>query len=153
RTINIGDFVQPAAANKGESLFVVESIKLVRVFIQVQEPDNIWVRDDDAAVIRVQGLPGQQFKGTVTRTSKSLHPQNRTLRTEIDLKNEDGKLLPGMFVNATIIAEHKNVWSLPAAAIVTQGEQSFCYRVEDGKAVRTPIQVGLRGNEKDNELI
>jgi len=153
RTINIGDFVQPAAANKGESLFVVESIKPVRVFIQVQEPDNIWVRDGNAAVIRVQGLPGQQFKGTVTRTSKSLHPQNRTLRTEIDLKNDDEQLLPGMFVNATIIAEHKSVWSLPAAAIVNKGEQSFCYRVEDGKAVLTPIQVGLRGNEKDNELV
>jgi RND family efflux transporter MFP subunit len=153
RTINTGDFVQPAAANKGESLFVVENINPVRVFIQVQEPDNVWVRDGDAALIRVQGFQGRQFEGTVTRTSKSLHPQNRTLRTQIDLKNDDGKLLPGMFVNATIIAEHKNVWSLPAAAIVTRGDQSFYYRVENGKAVRTPIQIGLRGNEKDNEIV
>src|SRR5262249_40764869 len=66
---------------------------------------------------------------------------------------DDGKLLPGMFVNATIIAEHKNVWALPASAVVTKGEQTFCYRVEDGKAVRTHIQVGLRGNEPDNELV
>src|SRR4029077_14392064 len=77
----------------------------------------------------------------------ALHPQNRTLRTEIDLPNAHGKLLPGMYVTATIIAEHKHVWALPAAAIVTQGEQNFCYRVENGKAVRTPIQVGLRGSE------
>jgi RND family efflux transporter MFP subunit len=153
RTINTWDFVQPASAGKGESLFVVEKIKPVRVFIQVQEPDNVWVRDGYAALVRVESFPGQLFKGTVTRTSKSLNPQNRTLRTQIDLPNEDGKLLPGTFVNATIIAEHKNVWALPAAAVLTQGEQSFCYRVEDGKAVRTPIQVGLRGNEKDNELI
>jgi hypothetical protein len=56
-------------------------------------------------------------------------------------------------VNATIIAEHKNVWALPATAVATKGEQTFCYRVENGKTVRTPIQVGLRGNEKDNELV
>jgi RND family efflux transporter MFP subunit len=147
RTINTGDFVQPASASKGESLFVVERIKPVRVFINIQELEAGWVRDGDVALIRVQGFPGQPFKGTVTRTSKSLHPQNRTLRTEIDLPNTDGKLLPGMFVNATIIAEHKNVWALPATAVVTQGEQSFCYRVENGKAVRTPVQVGLRGCE------
>jgi RND family efflux transporter MFP subunit len=147
RSINVGDFVQPAAASRGESLFVVERIKPVRVFINVQELEAARVRDGDAAIVRVQSLQGQQFKGTVTRSSKSLHPVNRTLRTEIDLPNEDGKLLPGMFVNATIIAEHKNVWALPAAAVVTQGDQSYCYRVESGKAVRTPIEVGLRGSD------
>jgi RND family efflux transporter MFP subunit len=153
RTINIGDFVQPAAASKGEPLFIVERIKPVRVFVNVQELEAAWVRNGDVALIRVQGLQAQQFKGTVTRTSKSLHPQNRTLRTQIDLPNTDGKLLPGTFVNATIIAEHKNVWALPATAVVTKGEQTFGYRVENGKAVRTPIQVGLRGNELDNELV
>src|SRR5262245_6164048 len=147
RSINVGDFVQPSAASRGESLFVVERIRPVRVFINVQELEAAWVRDGDAAIIRVQSLQGQQFKGAVTRSSKSLHPENRTLRTEIDLPNEDEKLLPGMFVNATIIAQHKNVWALPAAAVVTQGEQSYCYRVESGKAVRTPIQVGLRGSD------
>lgn len=153
RRISIGDFVQPASASKEESLFVVESIKPVRVFVNVQELEAAWVRDGDVALIRVQSLHGQQFKGTVTRRSKSLHPVNRTLSTQIDLPNDDGKLLPGMFVNATIIAEHKNVWTLPATAVVTKGEQTFCYRVENGKAVRTLIQVGLRGNEPDNELV
>jgi RND family efflux transporter MFP subunit len=153
RSINTGDFVQPAAASKGESLFVVERIKPVRVFINVQELEAPWVRDGDVALIHVQSFPRQPFQGTVTRTSKSLNPQNLTLRTEIDLPNTDGKLLPGMFVNATIIAEHKNVWSLPATAVVTKGEQTFCYRVENGRAVRMPIQVGLRGNEQDNERV
>src|SRR5262249_17844970 len=115
------------------------------------ELEAVWVRDGDVALIRVQGLQGQQFKGTVTRSSKSLN--RRTLRTQIDLPNTDEKLLPGMFVNATIIAEHKNVWSLPATAVVTRGEQTFCYRVESGKAVRMPIRVGLRGNEPDNERV
>jgi RND family efflux transporter MFP subunit len=153
RTISVGDFVQPGAASKGEWLFVVEKIKPVRVFVNVQELDAVWVRDRDVALIRVQSLRGEEFRGKVTRVSRSLHPQNRTLLTQIDLPNLDGKLLPGMFVNATIIAEHKNVWALPAAAIVTKGEQTFCYRVENGKAVRTPIQLGLRGNEQDNELV
>jgi RND family efflux transporter MFP subunit len=154
RNVSTRDFAQPAAASiKGDALFVVEMVDPVRVFANVQELEAIWVRDGDTALIRPQSLMGQQFKGKVTRTAGALNPQNRTLRTEIDLPNADGKLLPGMYVNVTIIAEHKNVWTLPAAAVVTQGEQTFCYRVVNGKALRTPIQVGLRGNELGNELV
>jgi RND family efflux transporter MFP subunit len=153
RSINTGDFVQPAEAGKEGSLFVVEKVDPVRVFVNVQELEAVWVRDGDAALIRPQSLPGQQFKGTVTRNARSLNPTNRTLRTEIDLPNADGKLSPGMFVSATIIAEHKKVWTLPAKAVVTKGEHTFCYRVENGKTIRTPIQVGLRGNEPDSELV
>ncbi|TMQ30015.1 MAG: efflux RND transporter periplasmic adaptor subunit [Planctomycetota bacterium] len=148
RNVNTRDFVQPAAASKGDALFVVEKVDPVRVFVNVQELEAVWVRDGDTALIRPQSLQGQQFKGKVTRTSGSLNPQNRTLRTEIDLPNAEGKLLPGMYVTATIIAEHKNIWALPVAAVVTQGEQTFCYRVESSKTVRTPIQVGLRGSER-----
>jgi RND family efflux transporter MFP subunit len=153
RGVNTGDFVQPASAAKGESLFVVEKVDPVRVFVNVQEPEAVWVRDGDAALVRVESLQGRQFKGTVTRSSGSLNPQNRTLRTEIDLPNPAGPdgerpLKPGMFVNATIIAQRKNVWTLPAPAVAAQGEQAFCYRVEDGKALRTPIQVGLRGSDR-----
>src|SRR5262245_53186825 len=84
-------------ASKGEPLFVVEKVDPVRVFVNVQELEAVWVRDGDTALIRPQSLPGQQFKGKVTRTSGALHPQNRTLRTEIDLPNKEGKLLPGMY--------------------------------------------------------
>jgi RND family efflux transporter MFP subunit len=154
RSVNTGDLVQPAAANnaKGESLFIVEKVDPVRVFVNVQELETRWVRDGAAAFVSPQGLPGQQFQGTVTRFSGVLDPQNRTLRTEIDLPNPDGKLRPGMYVSVTIVAEHKNVWALPAAAVVTQGEQTFCYRVEGGKVVRTPVQVGLR-DDKDDKLV
>jgi RND family efflux transporter MFP subunit len=147
RIISVGDFVQPGGTSKGEAIFVVEKIKPVRIFIPVQELDAIWVRERDAALIRVQSLGWQEFKGEVTRVSRSLDRQNLTLTTQIDLPNEDEKLLPGMYVNVTIIAEHKNTWALPEAAVLTQGEQSFCYRVENGKAVRTPIQLGLHGTE------
>jgi RND family efflux transporter MFP subunit len=145
RDVNTGDFVQPAAAGKGDALFVVERIKPVRVFVNVQELEAAWVHDGDVALVRAQGLQGQQFEGTVARTSKSLNPQNRTLRTEVDLLNTEGRLLPGMFVSVTIVAEHKNVWALPAAAVAVQGERAFCFRVEGGRAVRTPIKLGLRG--------
>jgi hypothetical protein len=49
-------------------------------------------------------------------------------------------------VQATITVEHANVWTLPAAAVTTEGDQTVCYRLVEGRAVRTPLQVGLRGD-------
>jgi hypothetical protein len=71
---------------------------------------------------------------------------NRTLRTEIDLPNADEALLPGMYVDVTVVVEHPHTWTLPGSAVVTEEGQSFCYRVEDGKAGRTPLRIGLRGD-------
>jgi HlyD family secretion protein len=147
RTINEGDFVQPVVGRKGDALFVVEQVDPVRVFIDVPEMEAVWLRDGAAASVRSQSLPGQEFRGTVTRTSRSLNPSTRTLRTEVDLPNPKGTLPPGLYVDVTITVENQNVWTLPVSAAVTKGDESFCYRLENGKAIRTPIQVGLRGDK------
>jgi RND family efflux transporter MFP subunit len=145
RKVNDGDFVQPAAGGKGEALFVVDQVDPVRVFVHVPEPEAVWVRGGDAATVRSPGLRGQEFRGTVTRDARSLDPENRTLRTEIDLPNPEGLLLPGMYVDVTITVEHRDVWTLPESAVVDEEDQSFCYRVEGEKAVRIPLQPGLSG--------
>src|SRR5262249_55487824 len=132
RAINTGDFVQPPTASKGEPLYVVDRIKPIRVFVDVAELDAVWGSEGDTVLLRAQALPGQLCNGTLTRTSRSMDRQNRNLRTEIDLPNADGKLLPGMYMTATIIVEHNNAWTLPPGAIFTEGDQNYCYRMEDG---------------------
>jgi RND family efflux transporter MFP subunit len=146
RNVSEGDFVQPIAGKKGEAMFVVDQVDPVRVFVHVPEGEAVWIRDGLAASVRSQSLPGWEFKGTVTRTARSLSPATRTLRTEIDLPNLQGKLIPGMYVDVTLVVEHKDVWTLPASAVLTEEDQPICYRQEVGKAIRTPLRVGLRGD-------
>jgi len=143
RNVYTGYLVQPTGT--GPPLFVVQQVDPVRVFVNVPGPDAPWIRDGDPVSLRLQGAGGVLYQGKVTRNARALNPQARTLRTEIDLPNPHGKLLPGMYVQSTITVEHPNVWALPAAAIVTEGEEMFCLRVVEGKAVKTPLQVGLTG--------
>jgi RND family efflux transporter MFP subunit len=146
RNVSQGDFVQPAGTGaKGQPMYVVCQLDPVRVFVNVPGAYAGWVKDGDPVTLLLQGAGGEVLHGKVTRNARSLTPQSRTLRTEIDLPNPDGKLLPGMYVQAGITVEHPNVWTLPEGAIVTAGDQAFAYRVEDGKAVKTLLQVGLRG--------
>jgi RND family efflux transporter MFP subunit len=147
RNINSGDFVHTAGSGtSAQALFVVNQIDPVRVFVNVPGSDAPWIKDGDSVVLHLQGAGGELIHGKVTRNARSLNPKARTLRTEIDLPNPQGKLLPGMYVQASITVQHENAWTLPASAIMTEGDQAFCYRIEGGKAVRTPLQIGLKGN-------
>jgi RND family efflux transporter MFP subunit len=147
RNVTEGSFVQPAMGRKGEAIVVVDQVDPMRVFVNVPELEAVWVRDGAEATVRSEGLADQEYKGTVTRTARSLDPATRTLRTEVDLPNPKGTLLSGMYVDVTVVAERRGVWALPTSAVVTERDQSYCYRVENGKAVRTLLQLGLRGDK------
>jgi RND family efflux transporter MFP subunit len=145
RYIDEGHFIQPAAAGaKGEPLYVVMQADPVRIFVDVPETDVSRVSDGMPARIRIQALQGKEFDGKVTRSSFAVDPRTRTLRTEIDVPNPRGVLRPGLYAYVSIKLEHANAWTLPASALVIQGDDAYCYRVENGKAVRTPLRLGLR---------
>jgi multidrug efflux pump subunit AcrA (membrane-fusion protein) len=120
----------------------------MRVFVRVPEVDAVWVRTGAAARVRVQGLQGEEFAGTVARTSYSLDPADRTLLAEIDLSNARDRLRPGMYAYAAIIAELPDALTLPTSAVLTQGSitqgfEAACFVLRDGKVWRTPVQVGF----------
>jgi len=88
---------------------------------------------------------GAEVGGKVTRTSFVLDPANRSLDAIVDLDNRDGRLRPGLYATARItLQEQKNALALPAAAVVRQGKDAFCFRLAGGKAAKTPIQLGIR---------
>jgi RND family efflux transporter MFP subunit len=149
RNINTDDFVQPPTGGKGEPLYVVERRDIMRIFVPVREADAPWVRKDAAARVRVDALPGQEFVGQVARTSYSLDRTSHTLLAEIDLENPNDLLRPNMYAYASIALEQPNAMTLPASAVVTQGDvtkgyESYCLLVEQDKLRRTLVQTGTR---------
>ena len=89
----------------------------------------------------------EPIPGTVTRTSWALNVKSRTLRAEIDLPNPGSQILPGMYAYGKVIIERPGVRALPLAALTYRGDQTFCWRYEDGHAVRTEIQTGVSDGE------
>ncbi len=93
----------------------------------------------------------------MTRTAWSLDRTNRTLLTEIDLANPElpklgRRLRPGMYAYATMDGELPDVLTLPASAVVTEGDvtvgyQSFCYVIQDGRLKRTQVEIGARNGQ------
>jgi HlyD family secretion protein len=150
RNIHTGHFVQVSSSgstNKAaEPLFNVVRLDKVRVNVQVPEYDAALVKEGAPAIISFQALKGKQFPGTVTRFTWLLDDQARTLRVEIHLPNPGELLLPGMYVNVTIKTEQPDALTLPADAIFTDGEKSYCFAVEYGKAIQTAVKIGARND-------
>lgn len=72
-----------------------------------------------------------------------------TFRTEIDLDNSDGRLRPGKAVRVTIILDQRrDALSIPATARFVTSDGSWCYRIVNGRAVRTQLQLGMQNDNR-----
>lgn len=141
RNIDPGDLVrnsQQVSADNASPLLVVAQIDRVRVRVPVPERDAPLADIGDAARLEFQALPGEQFHGQISRISRSLDPQTRTMLVEIDLDNSTGKLLPGMFGQATVeLASTSQQVVLPANAVrYDENGRSYVYVVDGNQQVQ-----------------
>jgi RND family efflux transporter MFP subunit len=156
RNANTGDYVQQGtgdlsaargsrdqSSNRGAPVYVVARTDRVRVYVDVPEGEAEYVRTGAPAKIGLPALAGEEIAAAVTRTSWSLLPRSRTLRAEIDLPNHQAQLRPGMYAYGRVEIERPNVWAVPLACVVEVGNRNVCYLYADGKAVQTPVQIGI----------
>lgn len=95
RNVDPGDLINAGAG--GREMFDIAQVNPIRVFVNVPQAYASMVRPGVLAEVELQEMPGQRFKGTVARTAEALDPATRTLLTEVDLPNKDGRLLPGAY--------------------------------------------------------
>ncbi len=81
----------------GKELFDIATTDPLRVYVSVPQAYAPAIHIGVEATITLQEFPGQKFHGAVARTADSIDITSRTLLTEVDVPNPDGKLLPGSF--------------------------------------------------------
>jgi RND family efflux transporter MFP subunit len=101
RNFDVGALVASGGVS-GHELFHMAQIEVVRIFVDVPQSNAPFIYTGLAAEVTVQQLPSRTFAGKVTRTSESLDPNTRTLRTEVDVPNPNASLLPGMYAQVTL---------------------------------------------------
>ena len=96
RLVDPGALINAGSA-PGKELFDMARVDPLRVFASVPQAYSPAIKVGMEVYITLQEIPGQKFKGTVARTADAIDPTTRTLLTEVDVPNKDGKLLPGSF--------------------------------------------------------
>ncbi|MGA3102872.1 MAG: efflux RND transporter periplasmic adaptor subunit [Terriglobales bacterium] len=97
RNVDPGALINSGAQATGKELFDIARVDPLRVYVSVPQAYAPSMKVGVKAVVTLQEFPGQKFLGTVVRTADAIDPATRTLNTEVDVPNKDGKLLPGSF--------------------------------------------------------
>jgi RND family efflux transporter MFP subunit len=121
-----------------EPLFVIAQVDTVRIRVAIPERDVPLATVGDSASITLQALPGETFSGVIARIAGGLEQSTRTMLVEIDLPNTDGKLIPGMFGQATILLDSRaDQVALPAGAVRYDGKgRSYVYVIDNDATIR-----------------
>ena len=144
RSVSVGDYVK-----EGADLVNLESIDPLKVDFRVPEIYMRQVKVGQPLQVQLDALPGRTFEGKVFAVNPLIDAAGRSVVIRAMVRNPDTSLRPGMFARVRLITrDAQDALVLPEEALVPQGDQQFVYRILDGKAVRTKVDVGQRRDSK-----
>ena len=140
RQVSPGAYVKP-----GDDIANLESLGLMKLDFRVPETYLARLQAGQSLVVRVDAYPDQLFDGAIYAIEPGVDEETRTVLLRARLPNKGNKLRPGLFARVSLVLERReNALIVPEQAIMPVGQKTFVYRVMEGKAVMTPVILGLR---------
>lgn len=138
--------VSPGAYVKaGEDIVRLESIGSIKADFRVPELFMSKIHPGQEVLLRLDAYPGEEFSGRVYAVEPVVDDRTRTVLMRARIPNKSNKLKPGMFVRVAVtLANRPNAIIVPEQSIWPQGRDTFVFRVVDGKAALTKIEIGNR---------
>jgi multidrug efflux system membrane fusion protein len=144
RNVDPGALINAGAGVAGRELFDLARVDPLRVYTSVPQAYAPFIKVGAKTVITLQEFPSQKFFGTVARTAESIDPATRTLLTEVDVPNKDGRLLPGSLGEVHFaVGTGVNKVTIPVNAMLFRAEGPQVAVIgSDNKVQLRPINIG-----------
>ena len=140
RSISVGDYVK-----EGQDMVNLEAIDPLKVDFRVPEVYLKQVQVGQKLEVSLDALPGRKYEGTVSAINPLVDAAGRAIVIRAQVRNADTALRPGMFARVRLLTkDDRDALVLPEQALVPQGEEQYVFRVVDGKAARTKVELGQR---------
>lgn len=151
RYADTGALVAAGTSSSTQAMPVVRlaQISTLRLVLPVPESVAAQIHLNDPVKVHVQAL-NQDIQGRVSRFADSLDLQTRTMETEIDCENRDGRLIPGMYTESEIsLRQEPNALTLPLEAIVRNGDDATVLAVNSQNILdERHVKLGLEDNAR-----
>ena len=155
RYANLGTLVQAGTNSSTQAMPIVRLSQddLFRLVIPIPESYVRYIRVGDPVNVRVPSL-NRSFPGKVTRFSVDVREDTRTMHTEVDVKNPDHLLIPGLYAEANVeLDEKENVPTVPLQALSHEGNKTKVFVVTpNGELDDREVKVGLQ-TASDAEIL
>ncbi len=142
RQIDLGEYLEA-----GNPIVSLQALDPVHVDFSLPERYINSLQAGQTVLLKLDALPGEQFKGEISAIDSGVDTGTRTLKVRATLPNKESKMRPGMFAQVEVITgEPQTVLTLPRTAISFNTYGNFVFVINDtdqGKTVkRTAVEIG-----------
>jgi RND family efflux transporter MFP subunit len=107
--------------------------------------DNVGsVLPGQAVQFRVNGYGDQEFTGKVRRVNPAANPTTRQVELLVDFTGAKQPKLAGLYAEGRVETATRSSLTIPASAVVKDGDASFAWRVSEGKLKKVPLALADR---------
>jgi RND family efflux transporter MFP subunit len=146
RYANLGALMQAGTTStQATPLVRLSDENLYRLVIPVPESDVKYIHIGDPVEIRVPSAD-KTVQGKVARFSVDVSGATRTMHTEVDIPNVNGKLVPGTYAEADITLSHNpTALVVPLQAVDHQGDKTSVMLVGPDNHIQIrPVTLGIQ---------
>ena len=144
RSVSIGDYVKD-----GQDIVNLEEIDPLKVDFKVPEIYLKQVAAGQSLQITLDGFPDQTFQGKVFAINPLVDTNGRSIVIRAMVENAGARLRPGMFARVRLLfAAERDSVMVPEQSIIPVGDDHFLFKVVDGRAQRTKVEIGQRRDGK-----
>lgn len=142
RNVEHGDVVQP-----GKALMVLAPAGETQIVVQIDERNLRLVRLGQPALASADAYPAQRFAAEIAYVNPGVDAQRGTVEVKLRVREPPEYLRQDMTVSVDIeVARSPGALALPAEAVRdATGAEPWVLLVENGRAVRRKVALGLRG--------
>jgi RND family efflux transporter MFP subunit len=149
RYADTGSLVAAGTSSSTQAIPVVRiaEVSKLRLVLPIPESLAAQIHLHDPVQVHVQAL-NEDIAGKVCRFADSLDLQTRTMETEIDFENSNGRLIPGMYTETRLVmAQKANTLTVPLEAVTQdRGNATVLLVNSQNKIEGRKISVGMQGN-------
>jgi membrane fusion protein, multidrug efflux system len=138
RQVSVGDVVAPGAA-----LFTVIDPGPLQFEASIPAQRLGEVKRGARVDFAVTGFEDERFQGEIERVAPAVDPATGQVRVYVDVRNEDGRLISGLYAEGRVASREATGPAVPADAVDASGEQPMVLRVTGGRVEKVPVRLGL----------
>lgn len=142
--LGVRNISEGAYVRSGDVLTTLDDISVIKLDFNLAENHLSSVNVGQLIKASSIAYEDELFTGEITSISARVDPVTRAVQVRANIDNQSLKLRPGMLLQIRLQKAALNTLTLPEASLVPIEDKHYVFVIEDNKAVRKPVDIGLR---------
>lgn len=139
RNISIGALLQP-----GTTITTLDDDSVMKLDFSIPSTFLSSLQPELPIEARTAAYPDTIFTGKVASIASQIDPASRSVTVRAIIPNESRLLRPGLLMTVHLKKNERTAIMVPELAVIVEGANKYVYTVEDGRAIKKQVAIGLR---------